>query len=137
VRYAGATTHSPTLRPLAPPPLPSQLTSFVGRQQELADARRLLDGTRLLTLTGPGGSGKTRLAIQLATTVAADFPDGIAFVPLAPIRDPALVLPSIVQTIGLHDVREGSLVDHLAAPSPLSTWSGATARTAACAMNWV
>ena len=87
LRYAGATTHSPTLQRLAPPRLPSQLTSFVGRQQELAQARRLLDSTRLLTLTGPGGSGKTRLSIQLATAAAADFPDGVCFVPLAQTRD--------------------------------------------------
>ncbi|MBV9357694.1 MAG: helix-turn-helix domain-containing protein, partial [Chloroflexi bacterium] len=93
--------------------LPTQLTSFIGRRRELADARRLLPSTRLLTLTGPGGSGKTRLGLQLAAEVAADFPDGVWFVPLAPIRDPALVLPSIALILGLQDSRERPLVEYL------------------------
>ncbi len=93
--------------------LPIQLTSFVGRQRELAEAGRLLHGTRLLTLTGAGGSGKTRLCIQLAVESAADFPDGVWFVSLAPIRDAGLVLSSIAQTIGLQDSRERPLIEHL------------------------
>ncbi len=68
--------------------LPKPLTSFVGREQQLAMARRLLAKSPLLTLTGPGGSGKTRLAIQLATEARADYPDGVFFVPLAALRDP-------------------------------------------------
>ena len=56
--------------------LPRPLTSFIGRERELAEARRLLEGSCLLTLTGPGGSGKTRLCIALAAEVAADYPDG-------------------------------------------------------------
>jgi predicted ATPase/class 3 adenylate cyclase len=81
--------------------LPTQLTTFVGRQQELDDAARLLEGTRLLTLTGPGGTGKTRLSLQLAASVADRFPDGVFFVPLEPIRDPLLVTPRIASTVGV------------------------------------
>jgi len=95
--------------------LPVQLTSFIGREHELAEARRLLAATRLLTLSGPGGSGKTRLSIQLASSVALDFGDGVYFASLAPITDPRLVLPSIAVLIGLHDARKGSLLDHIAA----------------------
>jgi RibD C-terminal domain len=83
--------------------LPRPLTSFIGREHELAEARRLLGNNRLLTLTGPGGSGKTRLCIRLAAEVAGDFPDGVYFVPLAPVREPGLVPSSIAQYIGLQD----------------------------------
>ena len=86
--------------------LPRPLTSFIGRERELAEARRLLEGSCLLTLTGPGGSGKTRLCIELAAEVAADYPDGVYFVRLAPVRDPGLVPSSIAQSIGLPD-RQG------------------------------
>src|SRR5215472_6294665 len=95
--------------------LPRQLTSFIGRDSELAEARRLLDGTRLLTLTGPGGSGKTRLSIRLAAEVAADFPDGVYFVPLASVGEPELVPSSIAHHVGLQDPRGRPLLDHLAA----------------------
>ena len=94
--------------------VPRPMTSFVGRERELAEASRLLAGNRLLALTGPGGSGKTRLAIELTTRVIDDFPDGVYFVPLAAIRDPALVPSSIAQSLGLQDSRERPLVEHLA-----------------------
>src|SRR6478735_4653443 len=81
--------------------LPTQLTTFVGRDDELAEARRLFETTRLLTMTGPGGTGKTRLSLQLATTVAGDFPDGVFFVPLEPIRDQMLVAPRIASAVGV------------------------------------
>jgi predicted ATPase/DNA-binding CsgD family transcriptional regulator len=90
------------------------LTSFVGREQELSELRRLLAGNRLLTLTGPGGSGKTRLAIELATMVVDEFPDGVHFVALAAIRDAALVPSSIAQQLGLQDSRDMPLLEHLA-----------------------
>lgn len=63
--------------------LPRPLTSFIGRERELAQARRLLESSCLLTLTGPGGSGKTRLCIELAASLAGDYPDGVYFVRLA------------------------------------------------------
>ena len=94
--------------------LPRPLTRFIGRERELAQARRLLARNCLLTLTGPGGSGKTRLCIELAASAARDYPDGVYFVRLAPVRDPGLVLSSIAQGIGLQDPRDRPLVEHLA-----------------------
>jgi predicted ATPase/DNA-binding CsgD family transcriptional regulator len=93
--------------------LPKPLTSFIGRERELAQARRLLQGSYLVTLTGPGGSGKTRLCIALAAEVAGDYPDGVYFVPLAPVRDPGLVASTIAQSIGLQDARDRPLMEHL------------------------
>ena len=96
--------------------LPVQLTSFVGRD-ELAAARMALNGTRLLTLTGPGGTGKTRLALQLAADASDDFPDGVWFVALDSVRDADLVASVIASTLGL--AMGGSvapldaLIDHL------------------------
>jgi predicted ATPase/class 3 adenylate cyclase len=98
--------------------LPTQLTSFVGREQPLAEAEALLRTTRLLTLTGPGGTGKTRLSLQLAANVAERFPDGIWFVALEPVRDPGLVAGTILTTLGLVEAGGRSardvLVDWLA-----------------------
>ena len=84
--------------------LPGQLTTFIGREREVAEAARLLgDGTRLLTLTGPGGTGKTRLSIEIASELLDRFPDGVYWVPLAPLADPALVVPTIATSLGLQD----------------------------------
>ena len=93
--------------------LPKPLTSFIGRERELAQATRLLQGSYLVTLTGPGGSGKTRLSIALAEAVAGDYPDGVYFVPLAPVQDPGLVPSTIAQSIGLQDARDRPLMEHL------------------------
>jgi class 3 adenylate cyclase len=82
--------------------LPTQLTTFIGRGPEIRDGLRLLDTTRLLTLTGPGGTGKTRLSLQLAAEAAMDFPDGAFWVPLAPISDPDLVPSTIAHALGVH-----------------------------------
>jgi len=96
-----------------PSTLPRPLSSFIGREDVLADVAQLLERNRLLTLTGPGGGGKTRLSIELATRVRADYPDGAYFVALAAIRDPALVPSSIAQNLGLQDSRDRPLVEHL------------------------
>ena len=93
--------------------LPKPLTSFIGRERELAQAKRLLQGSYLVTLIGPGGSGKTRLCIAVAAEVAGDYPDGVYFVPLAPVRDPGLVPSTIAQAIGLQDARDRPLMEHL------------------------
>ena len=81
--------------------LPTQVTSFVGRTSELAEALGLLQHSRLVTLTGPGGTGKTRLALQIAAEAADHFPDGLFFVALAPVRDPMLVPSMIAQALNL------------------------------------
>ncbi|NIH84175.1 ATP-binding protein [Amycolatopsis granulosa] len=83
--------------------LPSELTSFVGRRRELAETRRLLASARLVTLTGASGVGKTRLALRAAADVRRAFPDGVWFVPLAELRDPALLAYTIATTLGLTD----------------------------------
>jgi predicted ATPase/class 3 adenylate cyclase len=91
--------------------LPVQLTSFVGRETELATAERLLATSRLLTLTGPGGIGKTRLSIALAHRAADMFPDGVVFVPLAPIDDVTLVAPTIARALDLPDSGSKPTID--------------------------
>ncbi len=85
--------------------LPVQATPLVGRERELAEARVLLErGGRLLTLTGPGGAGKTRLALQLAADSVDAFEDGVFFVDLSALRDVELVLPTVAQALGVRDV---------------------------------
>jgi predicted ATPase/class 3 adenylate cyclase len=90
----------PPLRSLGGTNLPIQPTPLIGRERELEEAGRLLRTNRFVTLTGPGGAGKTRLAIQLAAEAAEDFPDGVVWVPLQSVRDAQLVLPTIARTLG-------------------------------------
>jgi predicted ATPase/class 3 adenylate cyclase/DNA-binding CsgD family transcriptional regulator len=93
--------------------LPVQLTSFVGRDGDIAQVRDLVAENRLVTLTGAGGVGKTRLAIQIAGEIANDFPDGIWYVDLAPITDPDLVPITTARTLGLPDQPGRSTMDTL------------------------
>src|SRR5438105_29345 len=82
-------------------PLPRPLSSFVGRRNEIDQLKRILSEARLVTLTGPGGCGKTRLAIELAAEVRSAFPDGIGFVDLAAVQDPATVAETVATALGL------------------------------------
>lgn len=98
--------------------LPSQLTSLIGRNEELAEIERLLRQThlRLLTLTGSGGTGKTRLALEVAADLLRHFAHGVFFVDLAPVSDPDLVVSAIAQTLGITEASEnlvGALKRHL------------------------
>lgn len=83
--------------------VPVQLTSFVGRQAALAELRQLIDGNRLVTLNGAGGAGKTRLAVEVAARLVDAFPDGVWYVDLAPITNPAVVPVTTARTLGLPD----------------------------------
>lgn len=105
---------------LAPPHmshLPAPMTSFIGREWEIATlaARLRTPEVRLLTLTGAGGVGKTRLALQIASTMHDAFPNGVWFVDLAPISDPVLVIFTIAQTLGVREQPGMSLVETLRA----------------------
>jgi len=95
----------PALRSLEATPnnLPLQLTSFIGRENEVADARKLLRDNRLLTLLGVGGIGKTRLSLQVAAEVMDDFPDGVWFIELAPVIDPRLVAQAVASVVGVKE----------------------------------
>jgi predicted ATPase/class 3 adenylate cyclase len=84
--------------------LPSQLTSFIGRERELQEAKKLLTSARLLTLIGPGGTGKTRLSLQLAGDGLSEFKDGVWLVELAPLGDPAFIISAIADVLELHEV---------------------------------
>src|SRR4051812_28375318 len=90
--------------------LPSQLTSFVGREGEVERGRELLRGVRLLTLTGPGGVGKTRLAIEVARGLAADCRDGVRLVELDSLADPALVPRTVADALGVSERRGQGVV---------------------------
>jgi predicted ATPase/DNA-binding CsgD family transcriptional regulator len=97
--------------------VPAELTSFVGRRRELAEIRQRLGVSRLVTLTGAGGVGKTRLALRAAAEMARAFPDGVWLVPLAPIEDPPFVTQAVFHALGLQDRAAGwslsALTDYL------------------------
>src|SRR5579883_1913304 len=99
--------------------LPIELSPFIGRAREIAEIRRLLSGgasgPRLLTLTGVGGAGKTRLALRVALTLTPDFRDGVWLVELASLADPALVARALAATVGVQEQASQPLLQTLAA----------------------
>ena len=105
----------PALRTIHSHPnnLPTQLTSFVGREKELADIQKLLSDTHILTLIGPGGTGKTRISIQVASALLDIYPDGLWLVELAPILDPLLVPRVTARIMGLRDEPQRPVIDML------------------------
>ena len=106
----------PPLRSLPRTNLPVPGTPFVGRRRELLELADLLrTDTPLVTLTGPGGAGKTRLALQAAAEVAGDYPDGVWWIPLASLREASLALPAVAQTLGILEESGRKVVDALAA----------------------
>jgi predicted ATPase len=108
--YQLGTEHFPPLRTISNTNLPRPASSFVGREREVAEITAMLrDGARLLTLTGPGGTGKTRLSIEAATALVAHFKAGVFWVPVASLRDPALVIETVARTLGA----KRSLVEHI------------------------
>ena len=88
--------------------LPAEAPSFVGRRNELAEARRTLAAARLVSLVGPGGVGKTRLAVRIATDLGRGFPGGAWLVELADVRDPALVSYALMAALDLRDQAGGA-----------------------------
>jgi predicted ATPase/class 3 adenylate cyclase len=99
-----------------PTNLPVQPTPLIGRERELHELRRLVDrpDVQLVTLIGPGGTGKTRLALQLAADQVESCPDGVYFVPLAPVSDPELLVPTIAQTLAVQEQPRQTLTEMLA-----------------------
>ncbi|MGC9538271.1 ATP-binding protein [Streptomyces sp. UG1] len=95
--------------------LPAALTTFIGRQCDIAEIRHLLGAARLLTLTGPGGIGKTRLALEAAAAAGDAFPDGVWLVDLAPVLDPKAVVGAAAAALGVRDVGSRPVVEKLAA----------------------
>ena len=98
-----------------PTNLPHPPTALIGRDADLEGVLRLLatEGVRLITLTGPGGTGKTRLAIAIGTAALDHYPDGVFFVDLAALTDPTLVVPTVASTIGVREVGDEPMLETL------------------------
>jgi non-specific serine/threonine protein kinase len=109
----------PAYQPPSTNNLPRQLTTFIGREREVADVMRLLTSTptRLVTLTGSGGCGKTRLALEVSRELLSHFPQGVWFIALAPLADPALITSTVAATLGLREEQGrpivATLIDYL------------------------
>ena len=114
VLFRSESQHDPRPSP-APTGLPAPLASFVGRERQLEEVGQLLATNRLVTLSGVGGVGKTRLALEVARQVPVAVADGVHFVPLAPLRDPELVMPAIAQALGIRDSGDRPVLESLRA----------------------
>ena len=116
LRVDGLDTTFPPLRTLdaVPGNLPSQRTSFIGRELELKELCTLVRSGRLITVTGVGGVGKTRLALQAGAELSGEFPDGVWLVELAPLSDPASVIEAVANSLGVVDRAGSTLLDSMA-----------------------
>lgn len=117
--------------------LPAELTSFVGRRHELAQTRRMLSSCRLLTVTGLGGVGKTRLALRTAADLRRTFPDGVRFLALATLADPSLLAHTLANAVGLDETSRdplADLADHLAGKRLLLVLDNCEHLAEACAV---
>ena len=129
----------PPLRSLEvlPNNLPAQLTTFIGRERELADVKRLVQSGRLVTLTGPGGTGKTRLSLQVAAELLESFADGVWLVELATLSDPELLATTVAAALGARATRdrpiEDTLLDYLRSKRLLLLLDNCEHLVAACA----
>jgi hypothetical protein len=94
--------------------LPLELTRFIGREREIEEVKALLDSTRLLTLTGAGGSGKTRLALRVARDLVGEYEDGVWLVELSPISDSDLVPQAVTSVLGVREAPGSPLTETLA-----------------------
>ncbi|MGH3672030.1 MAG: AAA family ATPase, partial [Pseudonocardiaceae bacterium] len=136
--HPGLPGEFPPLRSLDTMPnnLPGELTSFVGREAEQGQIADSLERVRLLTLTGAGGCGKTRLGLQVAAEVVDHHPDGVWWVELARLEDPALLAAAVIGAIGLTEVRgwslQDTLVEHLHARHALLVLDNCEHLLAAC-----
>ena len=123
--------------PSPPHNLPTQLTSFIGRKKEVAEIKALLHSARLVTLTGAGGSGKTRLTIEVGLDQLASFPDGVRIIELAPLTDPAQIVPAIAQIFGLQELPfvtiDSLVVDYLRGKKILLIFDNCEHLVEACA----
>jgi predicted ATPase/class 3 adenylate cyclase len=121
----------------SPNNLPVQLTSFIGRDEEVAEVKQLITTSRLVTLTGSGGCGKTRLSIQTASVLSIDYSDGVRFIDLAPVADPALVSQTLLSIFNLQeDSHRSALVvlsDYLRAKTLLLVLDNCEHLVEACA----
>ena len=117
--------------------LPRQLTSFVGRGHEIAEVKRLLAGTHLVTVTGPGGSGKTRLSLEIATDLLAGYSDGVWLLELAPVVDPMLGAQMLATMLGVREEAGrpllATLIDHLRSKRALLLFDNCEHLIDACA----
>lgn len=123
--------------PSHPNNLPAFLSNFVGREREMSQIKQLLASQRLLTLTGPGGCGKTRLAVEVAVRTVDDYPDGTWLIELAPLSNPGLVPEAIASVLAVHEKPGGSitrmLIDHLRSREALLLIDNCEHLVAACA----